>query len=378
MRFSFLTITFFSLVFCLNCQADKLSDTHTNRISHIYEAQIPPDLVSNLIQRIGKKNFFQQINRNIHRLMNLGIFDNVIVTANTTNDYPDVSYSFIEAPVVSAWTNKIYSCSVMPDDLSLKSMAGKHFNHSDWFNDKIKIEKFYREHNYNYISVSSHVYKIEDQNKVILTTEVYPGTKQFVEGIKITGINDYEKEEIKNMIHCKPRNLWMFRKGEYSIDKLQKDEKNIRSFFVDSGFLDAEVEVSVTNSSSKERVIINVKVIKGPIYRLGTLIWNQQLLSSNDFVGLENKLAFSENTAYTPDYPDIIRRQINTFCINISPQLPNLTIIPLINQQSTPYNPIVDIIIILRKGYSVHSNPASAASTFSYPASLAREYLNKF
>jgi len=364
----------------MNCPAGNLSETGTSKIINVSidKAQIPPDLSSNLMQRIGKKYSFQQINRNIHCLMDLGVFDNVIVTTKITNNNVDVSYSFIESPVISAWTNKIYSCSVMPDDLSLKSIVGKHFNNSDWFNDRIKIENFYRKHNYNSISVSSHVYKIEGQNKVVLITDVYPGKKQFVEDIKITGINDYEKEEIKAMIHCKPRNLWLFRKGKYSTVKLQKDEKNIRDFFVDSGFLDAEVEVSVTNSYSKERVIINVKVIKGPIYKLGTLIWNQQLLSSNDFANLENKLAFSENTPYSPDYPDIIRKKINAFCINITPQQPNLTIMPLINQESTPYNPIVDIIIILRKGYTVYGSSALKTSTFSYPASLAREYLNKF
>ncbi len=380
MRFLFLTTSFLSLVFCLNCQANILPATQLNKISHISinKAQIPPDLASNLLLRIGKIYSCQQINRDIHNLMNLGVFDNVIVTVKTTNNDVNVSYSFVESPIISAWTNKIYSCSVMPGALSLKSIVGKHFNTTDWFNDKRKIEKFYRNHNYNSISVSSHVYKIENQNKVILITDVYPGKKQFVEDIKITGINDYEKDEIKSMIHCEPRNLWLFRKGKYSTEKLQNDEKNIRDLFVNSGFLDAKVEVSVDNSDSTDRVIINVQVIKGPIYRLGTLIWNQQLLSSNDFDNLKNELAFSENTAYTPDYEDIIRKKINAFCINISPQLPNLTIMPLINQESSPYNPIVDIIIILRKDYTVYRKPSSTAPKFSYPASLAREYLNKF
>ena len=364
----------------MNCPAGNLSETGTSKIINISidKSQIPPDLASNLLRRIGKKYSNRQINRDIHHLMNLGSFDNVIVTVKTTNNDVNVSYSLVESPVISAWTNKIYSCPVMLGDLSLKSTVGKHFNSSDWFNDKRKIEQFYRDHNYDSISVSSHVYKIEDRNEVVLITDVYPGKKQFVEDIKITGINDHEKNKIKSMIHCEPRNLWMFRKGKYSTEKLQKDEKNIRGFFVDSGFLDAKVEVSVTNSYSTKRVIINVQIVKGPIYRLGKLIWNQQLLSSNDFAGLENKLAFPENTAYTPDYADIIRKKINVFCIKITPQQPNLTIAPLINQVSTPYNPIVDIIIILRKGYAAYGSSASAASAFSYPASLAREYLNKF
>ena len=135
--------------------------------------------------------------------------------------------------------------------------------------------------------------------------------------------------------------------------------------------------ISVSNSCSKERVIINVQVVKGPLYRLGTLIWNQQLLSSNDFANLKNGIVFSENTAYTPNYADIIRNKINAFCINITHQQPDLTIMPIISQESSPYNPIVDIIIILRKGYTVYGNSAMKASTFSYPAALAREYLNK-
>ena len=120
---------------------------------------------------------------------------------------------------------------------------------------------------------------------------------------------------------------------------------------------------------------INVNIIKGPEYKLGTIIWNQQLLSSNIFARLKNKLTFPDNTVYTPGLTDIIRKEINNFCVEIMPQQPDLTIMPIISRESEPCNPIVDIIITLRKGYLKYGSSALNTPTFSYPASLAHEYL---
>jgi len=285
MRFLFFIILYFTLCFCLNCTADNLSQTGTSKIVHI---------------------------------------------------------SFIESPVISAWTNNIHSCSLKPGKQLFKSKAGKHFNAADWFNDKRKLKEFYISRNYNNVIISSRIERIN--NKVILFTDVYPGEKLFVNDIKIIGASD----KIKSLLHCEPRNLWLFRSGKYSLDKIKKDEKNIRNLFINSGYLDAEIEISVTNVSP-ERVNIIVNVVSGPRYKLGDIIWNQQLLSSNDFAELKGEIIFPDNTVYTPNIDNTIREKIYNFCVKISPQKPELSIMPLISPKSEPCNPIVDEIIILRK-----------------------------
>ena len=201
--------------------------------------------------------------------------------------------------------------------------------------------------------------------------------KQFVKNIKITGAHDYEKNEIKSLLHFKTRNLWLFIKGRFSPDKFAEDGEKIRDFFVNSGFLDANVKIFVTNNFSENLVDVNVQICKGPQYKLGTLIWNQQFLSSNDFAALKNEFSFPDNTAYTSHIIDTIREKINRYCVKITPQQPDLTIVPIISQESEPYSPVIDIIITLRKSRIGYRNSKLTTSRFSYPASLARAYLNK-
>jgi len=379
MRFLYLLVISLFPFFCLNCPAGNLSETNSGKIIRvsINETAIPAALFSNLTCRVGKKCSYQQINRDIHLLMDLGIFDDVIVTVKSTNNEVSVSYSFIESPIISAWTNRIYSCSLKPPKRLSKLNINGRFNSADWFNDKRKIKEFYKKNNYNNVTLSSRVEKVKGENKVVLFTDVYPGKKQFVKNIKITGANDCEKNEIESLLHFQKRNLWLFRNGSFSPDKFAEDGEKIRDFFVNSGFLDANVKIFVTNNLSEKFVDVNVQICKGPQYKLGTLIWNQQFLSSNDFALLKNEFNFPDNTAYTPNIIDTIREKVNKYCVKITPQQPDLTIVPIISQESEPYSPVIDIIITLRKARIGYRNSKLTTSTFSYPASLARAYLNK-
>ena len=379
MRFIYLLSFFLSLAFCLNCPAGNLSETGTSKIINISidESAIPCDLISNLTCRLGQKCSYQQINRDIHQLMKLGIFKNVIVTVKTITNDVTVSYSFIGRPVISAWTNKIYSCSLKPPKEISESEVGNYFNVADWFNDKKKIKEFYRANNYNNITLSSRVENVNGENKVILYTDVFPGKKQFVESIKIIGCADYEKSEIESSLHFEPRNLWLFKRGNFSPEKFTKDKNKILDYLINSGFLDAEVDFSVTDNQTSKLVDINILICKGPQYKLGTLIWNQQFLSSNDFAQLKNELTFPENSPYTPDIIDVIRQKTDNFCVKVTPHQPYLTIMPIVSEIGEPTSPVIDIIISLRKGRIGYRNSKFISSSFSYPASLAHEYLNK-
>jgi len=309
--------------------------------------------------------------------MSLGIFSNVSITVKSTNNEVSVSYSFVESPVISAWTNRIYSCSLKPPKQLSKLKIRNRFNVANWFNNKRRIKEFYKKNNYNNVTLSSRVEKVKGKNEVVLFTDVYPGIKQFVKSIKATGASDCEKSEIESLLHFKTRNLWLFRTGRFSSDKFAEDENKIRNFFVNSGFLDANVKIFVTNNLSEKFIDVNIQICKGPQYKLGTLIWNQQFLSSNDFAMLKNEFSFPDNTVYTPNIIDIIREKVNKYSVKTTPQQSDLTIIPIISQESEPYSPVIDIIITLRQNRIGYRNPKFATSTFSYPASLARAYLNK-
>jgi len=379
MRLIYLTVFVFLTVFCRNVLSEKTDLTSGSKILNIIvrNNKIPVAFAEKFNCRKGKECSYQQLNRDIHNLMNLGCFENVIVKVVSTNHGALIIYSFIDSPIVAFWSNTVHNCKSVPSARLFSTKAGKCFNPADWFNDKKKLEDFYHKKNYHNVKIDSKEKRRE--NKITLFTDVFPGNKLFVEKITFSNasVTDDEKSDILSLMHCKPRNLWLFRRGIFSPEKFKDDEEKITDYFINRGFLDAKINVSMTNAASPNRVTINVNVIKGPQYRFGKLIWNQQLLSTENFKTLKEKFDFPSNTAYTPELPKIIRKIINKYCVKFSPLQPYLSIIPIVSNSSEPNHPIIDIIITLRKSRIGVPNFDYKTLSFSYPASLANDYLNK-
>ena len=278
-------------------------------------------------------------------------------------------------PVVSFWSNTVHNCKLKPDADKFKTRAGKPFNPADWFNDKKSIIKFYKANNYHNVILKSR--EVRNGRFISLFTDVYPGEKTFVEKIIVSGAGNKYINNVLSLIHCKPGNLWLFRKGIYDPDKFKDDIEKIQNFFINKGYLDVESSITISNSPNKNRVIICVNINRGPQYKFGKIIWNQQLLSTGEFKQLKDKLIFPENTVYTPKLVKQIRKIINKYCLTLSPLKPYLSVMPIISRNSEPTHPIVDIIITLRKNIVGVNYSGGGAATFSYPASLANEYLSR-
>ena len=377
MRFIYLIPFLFLSLLCTDLPANSSQQFHNGKISelHLDNSIVPAKIISNLNCRIGKECSFQQINKDIHELMNLGVFENVIVTINLSNNNNVVTYSFIESPIIAFWSNNVHKCKLIPNKRLFTTQRGKHFNPANWFNDQKKIIDFYNKHHFHNVKIFS---KTNSHNNLIeLFTDVYPHKKSFVDCIKLTGAGASYESDVLALLHCKPKNFWLFRNGAFDPDKFKSDKINIQNFFINIGFLDVNVNISLTNSAKPNRVTVLVNVCKGPQYRLGTLIWNQQLLSSDNFKILKDELKFPLNTAYSPELTEMIRNIINKYCVKLSSLQPYLSIMPIISENSEPNNPIVDIIITLRNSQIGFRNSTFSPPTFSYPASLANEYLNQ-
>ncbi len=141
------------------------------------------------------------------------------------------------------------------------------------------------------------------------------------------------------------------------------------------GYLDASVCITVSTGSSPSRVVIDVDVDEGPQYTVGRTMWRQRLLSSNSFAQLRELVSVPEGSPYDPGLVKRLQREIERFCVTLSPQQPDIAIRAMIDEQSAPLRPVVNIAISLRKARNRRNHSRGRPVVPLSLDSLVRAYL---
>ncbi len=316
------------------------------RVSMEGNRVVPDSMVlSNLSCRLGLPYSSIRVNHDIHTLMGLGRFTDVSVVSRQCTNGVAVTYRLKECPVVLAWTNIIHSPGPDAPGRLFATRPGSPFLESVWHDDVQRLKEFYREHDYRSVRVSARQVRSKDNAGVTLFTDVYPGPRQFVEEIRVRGIDADDGDAVLSCLHCLPRNLWWFEHGRFDPAKFSEDEEKMRAHYQRMGYLDASVRISISTGSSPSRVVIDVDVDEGPQYTVGRTMWRQRLLSSNSFAQLRELVSVPEGSPYDPGLVKRLQREIERFCVTLSPQQPDIVIRAMIDKESSPLRPVVDIPI---------------------------------
>ena len=72
----------------------------------------------------------------------------------------------------------------------------------------------------------------------------------------------------------KPRNLWLFRKGDFDNDQFNEDLEVVAAYYTTLGFKDIKVgDHDITYDESGENMFITVNIVEGPVYTFGDVSW---------------------------------------------------------------------------------------------------------
>lgn len=182
--------------------------------------------------------------------------------------------------------------------------------------DKLELEKvknelvqqFFSRGKYN-VEIDANVRELE-RNRVLININIDEGKAAKIKHIKIVGNTVFTDEELIEAFESDTTNWlsWYSQDDQYSKEKLNGDLEKLKSYYLDRGYVNAEVEsVQVTISNDKKDIYITANIQEGEQYQFGKQditgelifdksIMERYLISVEGQTFAQNKIELTNNT----------------------------------------------------------------------------------
>ncbi len=169
--------------------------------------------------------------------------------------------------------------------------------------DKVKnelVQQFFSRGKYN-VDIDTNVMEL-DRNRVLININIDEGKSAKIKHIKIVGNTVFTDEELIEAFESDTTNWlsWYSQDDQYSKEKLNGDLEKLKSYYLDRGYVNAEVEsVQVTISSDKKDIYITANIQEGDQFTFGeqeltgNLIFDKEILQRYLLTSAGN--TFSQN-----------------------------------------------------------------------------------
>ena len=112
----------------------------------------------------------------------------------------------------------------------------------------------------------------QERNRVAIDFYVNEGSVARIKEVKIIGVTKFDEDDLLSRLDLKPTSFmsWWSKDDRYSRQVLTGDLEKIRSFYMDRGYLDFDIEnTTVSISETKKNVYIAVIIDEGDKYNFG-------------------------------------------------------------------------------------------------------------
>ncbi|GAB5479810.1 MAG: outer membrane protein assembly factor BamA [Marinobacter nauticus] len=119
------------------------------------------------------------------------------------------------------------------------------------------------------------------RNRVAIRLDINEGSVAAIQHINIVGNEDFTDEELIGLFELRTSSWWnsLTNKDKYARERLSGDLESLRSFYLDRGYLDFNVESSqVSISPDKQEVFIAIAVNEGPQYTISDIRLRGELI----------------------------------------------------------------------------------------------------
>jgi len=113
-----------------------------------------------------------------------------------------------------------------------------------------------------------------ERNRVALRFDIEEGAVTKIADINIIGARDFsERELLRQMKLTTPGWFtWFTKDDQYSKQQLTADLEALRSFYLNRGYLEFNIEsTQVSITPDREKIYITIAITEGPVYRLGEI-----------------------------------------------------------------------------------------------------------
>ncbi len=146
--------------------------------------------------------------------------------------------------------------------------------------DRSAMEKAAQDLKRQYVARGKYSVKVDTQvtelerNRVAIVFTVVEGYVSKIKQINIIGNHDYKEQDLLDMMKLSTPGWfsWLGSSDQYSKQKLSADMETLRSFYLDSGYLEFAIEsTQVSISPDKKDIYITLNIKEGAKYTVGKI-----------------------------------------------------------------------------------------------------------
>lgn len=143
--------------------------------------------------------------------------------------------------------------------------------------DRVVLDKAETELKQQYLSRGRYSIKITstvtplERNRVAINFSIDEGEVARIRKINLIGINAFKEKELTDLFALKPPNLisWFTKNDQYSKQKLSADLETLRSYYLDNGYLEFNIDsTQVSVTPDMREIYITVNISEGAQYKV--------------------------------------------------------------------------------------------------------------
>lgn len=179
---------------------------------------------------------------------------------------------------------------------------GTIFNRTEFNKSFNKVKEYYIKKGYFESELSYRLIPDAKTGEVDILITISEGRAGKVDDIVFHGFTSEEESDILDKLYTKKYSAltsWFTGKGRFIQEALEQDRLTIFEYLQNHGFADARVQIQLLESPSKGKIIVDITVEKGPIYRFGQVSFDGNILFSDEEV--EKVFKARPNSTYSPE-----------------------------------------------------------------------------
>jgi outer membrane protein insertion porin family len=156
-----------------------------------------------------------------------------------------------------------------------------------------------------------------EANEAAVTFRIAEGPKGHIKKLVFKGNRKIKSSDLKKVMATKRWNIFslLTKTGTLDEDALKNDIQILNAYYIDHGYLDAKISEPKIDLSDPKRIRIEIEIEEGPQYRLGTIDFKGDLLTTKE--DLFKILKIKRNDVFSNS---AIRKQISALTENFANQ----------------------------------------------------------
>ena len=221
----------------------------------------------------GSRFSIDAVRRGIHKLMALGLFDDVNVDQRRiSSDEMDLVIIVRERPRIATIKfngNKKRENSDL--DKKMFIHAGDVFSWNAVQTQVDSLVQYYKDEGYVRATVEPHA-DSTTTGQIALRFEIAEGEKVHITAIRFVGVSAFPEQKIRKALKTKKR--WWLGGGSIKDETFAEDREKLEAWYHDHGRRDARVvDIATEPGKGPKDLTLVVTVDEGPLYRFGTVAW---------------------------------------------------------------------------------------------------------